>query len=185
MPTVISHAVVAVALAAPFPEKVVTKRVLWLGAIGSMLPDLDVVAFRLGIKYEDILGHRGFTHSLLFAGVAAVVLTMLVPHSKRHWLWLYLFLATASHGVLDALTNGGLGIGFFSPFDPTRYFFSARPIEVSPIGSGFFSDRGLKVVVSELLWLWLPALLFATLLIVLRKYLTTSCEVPDSSKDRQ
>ena len=39
---------------------------------------------------------------------------------------LYLFLSTASHGVLDALTDGGLGVAFFSPFDQTRYFFPFR-----------------------------------------------------------
>jgi inner membrane protein len=65
---------------------------------------------------------------------------------------------TASHGALDALTNGGLGVAFFAPFDATRYFFPWRPVEVSPIGvAAFFSQRGLEVFVSELLWLWLPA----------------------------
>jgi hypothetical protein len=33
-----------------------------------------------------------------------------------------LFLATAGHGLLDAMTNGGLGLAFFSPFDNHRYF---------------------------------------------------------------
>src|SRR5215831_7502105 len=50
----------------------------------------------------------------------------------RFALFAYLFLATASHGVLDAMTNGGLGVAFFSPFDTTRYFLPWRPIRVSP-----------------------------------------------------
>ena len=78
---------------------------------------------------------------------------------SRLTLWLYLFLATASHGFLDAMTDGGLGVAFFSPFDNTRYFFTWTPIRVSPIGiSRFFSARGLAVVKSELLWVWVPAL---------------------------
>ena len=72
---------------------------------------------------------------------------------------------TASHGFLDAFTNGGLGVAFFSPFDPTRYFFPWTPIEVSPIGAvRFFSQRGLLVIISELRWVWLPSLALGLIL---------------------
>ena len=68
-----------------------------------------------------------------------------------------LFLLTASHGILDAFTNGGLGVALLSPFDNGRYFFPWTPIEVSPIGvRAFFSAWGLGVLKSELLWVWLP-----------------------------
>ncbi|NIM77978.1 MAG: hypothetical protein GTO20_04240 [Candidatus Aminicenantes bacterium] len=60
---------------------------------------------------------------------------------------LYFFLLTASHGVLDAFTNGGLGIALLSPFDTTRHFSPWQPIEVAPIGIwAFFSDWGVKVM---------------------------------------
>ena len=59
------------------------------------------------------------------------------------------------------MTNGGMGVGFFIPFDATRYFFPFYPIEVSPIGGGFFSARGLVVIKNELLWIWLPSIVFA------------------------
>jgi inner membrane protein len=82
----------------------------------------------------------------------------------------YLFLATASHGVLDAITNGGLGVAFFSPFDNTRYFLPWRPVRVSPIAVyRFFSARGYAVLQSELLWIWLPAILFAGMVLALRR----------------
>jgi len=62
--------------------------------------------------------------------------------------------------VLDALTNGGLGVAFFSPFDTQRYFFPWTPIQVSPIGaSRFFSTRGIDVLWSEIVWIWGPAIL--------------------------
>jgi inner membrane protein len=71
--------------------------------------------------------------------------------------WLgFLFLVAVSHGLLDALTDGGLGVAFFAPFDGRRYFFPWRPIEVSPIGLGFFSARGARTFLSELQWVWLP-----------------------------
>jgi inner membrane protein len=127
----------------------------------AILPDIDVIGFSLGVHYGDLWGHRGMTHSLLFAALIAVCVA--VPLQKgiheQGKLALLLSLVTASHGALDALTNGGLGVAFFSPFDPRRYFFPWRPILVSPIGmGGLFSDRALRVLWSEIPWVWLPAL---------------------------
>jgi len=80
------------------------------------------------------------------------------------WPWwsyvLYFFVVTASHGILDAMTDGGRGIAFFAPFDTTRYFFPWRPVRVSPISiRAFFSARGLQILSSELLFIWLPTTL--------------------------
>ena len=134
-----------------------------------MLPDIDVVGFRFGIRYGDFWGHRGFTHSLLFASILATLapgwdsLTR-CPGLNRTWLWLYFFLATASHGILDAMTNGGLGVAFFSPFNNTRFFLPWHPILVSPISlTRFFSGRGVAVLRSELIWIWIPTGLLAVL----------------------
>ena len=140
-----------------------------------MIPDLDVIGFRFGVHYGDFWGHRGFTHSLAFAALlasAALILLFpsVMPNLGLPALWVYLFLATASHGVLDAMTDGGLGVAFFSPFNNRRYFFSWTPIRVSPIGIGnFFSGRGLAVVQSELLWVWIPAVALVGLAWILRK----------------
>ena len=88
------------------------------------------------------------------------------PAAAMTGLFLYFFLCTASHGVLDAMTNGGLGVAFFSPFDTTRYFFPMRPFLVSPIGiSEFFSAYGVQVLASEASWIWLPS---CTAFVVLR-----------------
>ena len=90
-------------------------------------------------------------------------------------LWSYLFLATASHGFLDALTDGGLGVAFLAPFHNERYFLPIRPIPVSPIAPPrFFSERGLPVIRSELLWVWLPSALLATLALLVRRRLRSS-----------
>ena len=85
-----------------------------------MIPDLDVVGFRFGIHYGDFLGHRGFTHSLAFAiflagSVLIFAFSRGVSDLSRPALWVYLFLATASHGFLDAMTDGGLGVALFAP----------------------------------------------------------------------
>ena len=162
MPTVFTHPVVALALTPFFRKALPGKRWIAVGALLTVVPDFDTIGFRLGIEYGDPLGHRGLTHSLLFAAAVALALAALVKE-KRGALFLYLFLCAASHGLLDAFTDGGLGVAFFAPFDDTRYFFPWRPIEVSPIGAGFFSGRGLAVLLSELAWVWAPTLLIGTL----------------------
>jgi inner membrane protein len=61
--------------------------------------------------------------------------------------------------VLDAMTDGGLGVAWFWPWSDQRYFLPLHPIEVSPIGlSRFLSPRGLEVLISEARWVWLPCL---------------------------
>lgn len=137
-----------------------------LGVVCAVLPDIDVLSFAFKIEYGDFLGHRGFTHSILFAALVAWALaTFAFPRdawlAPRDRVWLYFFLCGLSHGVLDAMTNGGLGVAFFSPFDRSRYFLPWRPIEVSPIGvASFFTSQGLAVIRSELQWVMLPAIVF-------------------------
>jgi inner membrane protein len=142
-----------------------TKR-LWISAVVcSILPDYDTVGYFYGIPYNSFLGHRGFTHSLPFALLLALVTVRFVfPAVTRlsgHWLklLLFFFFVTASHGFLDAMTSGGLGVAFFSPFVLTRYFLPWRPLKVSPIGIfDFTPGQGRDVFVSELLWVILPSL---------------------------
>jgi len=162
-----SHAVAALSIGACFYRPGTPRRVWTIGMLCSVIPDVDVVGFRFGIRYGDFWGHRGFTHSLGFAALLAGAIVALgfreaTPGLNHLSLWAYFFLATASHGLLDAMTDGGLGIAFFSPFDNHRYFLPWTPIRVSPIGAGrFLSDRGVAVLQSELVWIWMPAVLFA------------------------
>jgi inner membrane protein len=135
-----------------------------LAAVCAALPDADALGFGLGIHYSDPLGHRGLTHSFFFALAIGFLVVILffrnIEFGSRNWWTLvaFFFVATASHGVLDALTNGGLGVAFFAPFSNTRYFFPWHPIEVSPLGiEPFLSSRGVEVMVSELKWVWIPS----------------------------
>src|SRR5262245_1457683 len=114
MPTIISHAAVPLALAIGLGREAVPGRLAQVGIVAAILPDLDVLAFGLGIAYENALGHRGFTHSLAFAALAGLAAsymyrTLRTTSGRAFW---FVFLATASHGMLDAFTNGGLGVAF-------------------------------------------------------------------------
>lgn len=163
MASAFSHAFVALALGRATQHPVMTRQVLFVGMVCSMVPDLDVIGFSFGIRYGDLWGHRGLTHSLFFAGLLSAALVGLWhqrnSRTAKFWLFIYFFLCTASHGVLDAMTDGGLGVAFFSPIDTGRYFFSVRPVAVSPIGIGeFFTADAFRVLVSEVKWIWLPTL---------------------------
>jgi len=178
MASAFTHVFVAAALGkAVSPEKMPLR--FWtLGLFCTLLPDLDVFAFQLGIPYRHMLGHRGLFHSLPFALLVGLLVVSLafrkVPRFSGQWWMLtgYFFAVTASHGVFDAMTSGGYGIAFFSPFDNTRYFLPWRPLVVSPIGVyGFFSRWGWSVLMSEFLWIWVPMLTVLVMVILFRRVL--------------
>ena len=163
MASALTHAFSAVALCKTLSRRKRDWRFWTLAVASSILPDADVVGLALGIEYGDLLGHRGFSHSLLFAAVWSLLVVSceyrrLMKFSRHWWSLVSLFfLVTVSHGILDAMTNGGLGVAFFAPFDTARYFFPWRPISVSPVGVGqFFSAQGAAIVASEIEYVWLP-----------------------------
>jgi inner membrane protein len=143
----------------------------------STLPDADVIGYRwLYIPSYHFVGHRGFFHSPFFAALLSILIVFIfyrkeVIFSNRWWKYvLYFFILTASHGLLDALTNGGNGIALLSPFTNNRYFFPWTPIEVSPFSiQALLGERGLTVFGSELLWIWIPCFLIVIFLKIKRK----------------
>jgi inner membrane protein len=163
MPTVFTHAVVGVAISTL--GRPAGARLGLAAAACAVVPDLDMVAVWLGVPWFHVLGHRGFSHSLAFAAILGGVLAARGFHERgggRLAAWLVLSTATASHGVLDAITDGGPGVAFFAPFDSGRYLLPWRPIPASPISvRGLFSARGAAVVRAEVLLLCLPAVLLA------------------------
>ena len=174
MPTVFTHAAVPLALGLGLGRAIVPPRLLAAGIVAAALPDLDIVTFHLGIPYSADLGHRGFSHSLVFA--AGVGLAGAAGHRALRAgfarVFLFLFAATVSHGVLDAFTDGGLGVAFLWPWSGERYWAPAalRVVEVSPISvRRFLSARGLAVLASELCWIWLPALAVGLILVAVRR----------------
>ena len=79
------------------------------------------------------------------------------------------------HSILDAMTSGGYGVAFFSPFDNSRYFFPWRPIKVSPLGiANFFTERGIRVILSELIWIGIPGTFYIVLVSIFKKFKRTT-----------
>ncbi len=189
MPTVFSHPAVPLAIGLGMGRDAISRRLLLAGVVASTLPDLDVLAFDFGIPYSAELGHRGFSHSLFFAGLVALVGACGFRALRTSFVraFMFLFVATASHGVLDAFTNGGLGIAFFWPWSAERYFAPFQVIEVAPLSaSRLFSQRGVFVLLSEVLWVWLPSALVTAALAVYRAHIAlTSVRSRPASRFRR
>jgi inner membrane protein len=168
MPSIISHPAVPLAIGFGLGRGIVTRPLLAAGVLCSIIPDLDVYLQ----LYSTSIGHRGVTHSIAFAlacGALACAFSRRLG-TRGFTAFCFVALATASHGVLDAFTNGGPPVVFFWPFSSEGAFMPWRVIEVSPIGiSRFFSARAVTVLTSELQWVWLPAASLGTALFFLRR----------------
>ena len=162
MPTGFSHSLLGVAAGKIFGSERFkkTKIRFWiLSFICPSLPDLDVIGYYLGIPYAHVMGHRGITHSLFFALIMAILITIIFfrreKFSSKNNLLIttYFTLIIASHGLLDGFTNGGHGIAYFAPFINDRYFFSFNPLQVAVL------NPKIDVLKNEFMWLWLPIII--------------------------
>lgn len=170
MPTIVSHAAVPLAIGLGLGDKRIPRSLLAAGVASSMLPDADVILFRFGATYDSVWSHRGFSHSLglaLFLGMFAAL-------ALRRWspaMTAFLFVAasTASHGLLDMMTNGGHGVAILWPLTDQRYLFDWRPIRVAPLALSRFPARAAAIVKTEFLWIWVPASLVGLGLVAWRR----------------
>ncbi|WP_447594379.1 metal-dependent hydrolase [Aquipseudomonas campi] len=190
MTTLITHPLPLLAVGLALGARTIPPRLLFVGLLFTLLPDADVLAFKLGIAYADAFGHRGFSHSLLFAGLcgtfAALACRLLGCGPLKAFSWISL--AVASHSLLDAATDGGLGVAWLWPWSEQRFFLPWRPIEVSPFIHGFFTQRGIEVLLSEARWIWWPCLLLALASMGLRRFahsLARSRSKPTSNRSSE
>ncbi len=163
MPTAMTHYVLGLVAAKTVRPARTMWRFLLLSMVCSAFPDIDVLGLRAGIPYDHFLGHRGFFHSPFFALLLSVLVVAVffwrneAFRRKRGLLTVYFFLLTANHGLLDAMTDGGLGVAMLSPVSNARYFLPWRPLYAAPLGRGIFSERGIEVLGCELVWILIPA----------------------------
>ena len=130
-------------------------------------------------SYHSPWGHRGFTHSIVFAICCGLLAVCCFRLSQNRSVPVFLFLSFSmiSHGLLDAMTYGGLGVGIGWPFTEQRFFFSWRPLPVSPIGiERFFNYWGMYVIKKEAVLVWLPLLGAFSLIWMVRIAITSCCK---------
>jgi inner membrane protein len=104
------------------------KRAMLLGALAQSIPDIDFVSALWNDPASNLLAHRGFTHSLLFAVLSTALFALLAAHfHRRHKiglkLWVLFFAVEIGvHLFLDAFNNYGMGL--FEPFSHRRIAFN-------------------------------------------------------------
>ena len=166
MPSWVAHAIAGIAVAAPFQTPDETRRFGITAALCTIVPDLDAIGRPFG--YEDIEllgGHRGFTHSIVFAVLLGAAVAWGVFHGERSEgmrlrLWICFTLVTLTHGLLDGLTTKG-GIMYFSPFTDARYSFAWKPLDSSRYArpTNVLGTIG-NLVRGEMTYVILPSMLF-------------------------
>ena len=133
VPSSVSHAISAVAIAAAIAPRQSWRRVASIGALAAVAPDLDGLPRLLGWNTSALLVHRGLTHSVWFAVAAAACLsvgTWRRSGASRTRMFVFLALALLSHGVLDTFSNYGSGVGvaLLSPLSAHRFNAPWQPI---------------------------------------------------------
>ncbi len=153
MPTYL-HCAPALALAATLGRRRVPAGLVLTGIAASVLPDLDMLNVRYGgVGYSAALGHRGLTHSIVFALVLGLLAALAAPRRGWHRGVAFLFVAasTVSHPLLDLLTDRGIGTALFWPVSDRRVTLPWRPLPLT--GAGLFGTTRLWL---ECLWIGLP-----------------------------
>ena len=118
--------------------KILGRKAMVAGALAQSIPDIDFLAYFWLDQTDNLLAHRGITHSILF-GIAVVIglsaATKRIFHKRKftweHGAWLF-GLNVFCHLFIDAFN--AYGVGWFEPFSHTRFSF-----QVLFVADPFFS----------------------------------------------
>lgn len=169
MPTIFTHPIVGLSVGRLISLRPLPFRFWVLSFICPALPDIDVIGIPFGIASESVFGHRGLTHSFVFAIIISILVVKLFFRTEKILslrgltLTLYFTFITGSHGMLDALSDGNNGVVLFWPFKNTKVFFPFTPIMDSPISLKIFGEQGYRILINEFLLIWLPLISIVSL----------------------
>ena len=160
MASAITHFIVGSTLALPaIRSELSSISPKWLIPVSAGLlavaPDFDTLVMRaFDIPHDSFFGHRGLFHSPFFLAIASAILASIAArgHAGRivarvAAMW---SMAAITHPVLDAMTDGGLGVMLLFPISTARVFLPWRPIHVSPLSIPRFFDNAGYILRSEL-----------------------------------
>ena len=141
----LTHIALGACMGDAFAGKQLGKRAMFLGAVAQSVPDIDFVASFWNSTSENLLAHRGFTHSILFAVMITPLLALLAerwhrPHNISLRKWILFFGAQAFiHLLIDGMNV--YGVGWFEPFSHYRvsynWIFVADPFYSIWLGIAF------------------------------------------------
>ncbi len=143
----ITHIVLGATIGEVIAGKQLGKKAMVIGAIAQSVPDFDFIMSIWLRPVDELLSHRGITHSILFALVIATTIGLLASKLKRpnnlsasKWM-IFIALELFAHLILDGLNN--YGVGWFEPFSQQRISFNviyvADPFYSIPLAIGFIA----------------------------------------------
>lgn len=144
----ITHIALGAAVGEILLGKKLGKRALFIGAAANSFPDIDFIASLWLSPANNVLAHRGFTHSLLCMALLTLIffwgaITWDKQQAVTRTGWFLFFLSQLGlHLFVDAFN--AYGVGWFIPFDDVRISFNTIFV-VDP----FFSS--VLIVVAVLL----------------------------------
>ena len=124
----ITHIVVGATIGEAFAGKKLGKRAMFLGAVAQSLPDIDFISSAWTGTAENLLAHRGFTHSFLFILLISPVMGLIAerwhrPHNISLLKWSLFFGVNALiHVLIDGMNS--YGTGWFEPFSHARISYN-------------------------------------------------------------
>jgi inner membrane protein len=125
----LTHIAIGACIGELFLGKKIGRKAMLYGALAASIPDIDfVTAFWMNTP-DDLMAHRGFTHSFLFAFIVIGGLAFFFRHRHRveqirirTWL-LFIGVEIGSHLFLDVFN--AYGIGWLEPFSHRRFSFNS------------------------------------------------------------
>lgn len=124
----LTHIALGACMGEAFAGKTVGKKTMLWGVLAQSIPDIDFIASFWLNTSDNLLAHRGFTHSFLFAALITPIIAFTAyslhkPHNISFIRWI-LFIGSVifMHDFLDAFNN--YGVGWFEPFSHARISFN-------------------------------------------------------------
>ncbi len=124
----LTHVALGACIGEAFFGRVIGKKAMLWGALAQSVPDIDFVAAFWMSPADNLLAHRGFTHSIIFILIVTPFLSLLAERwhrpyniSIRRWI-LFFSLQIFIHIFIDAFNN--YGVGWFEPFSHYRISFN-------------------------------------------------------------
>jgi inner membrane protein len=123
----ITHIALGAAVGEIMLGKKIGKRALVIGAIANSFPDIDFITSLWLPPADNVLAHRGFTHSLVFMGLTALLFFLAAIRwdkkllvSRKAWFFFFL-IQLGLHLFVDAFN--AYGVGWYIPFNEARISF--------------------------------------------------------------
>ena len=163
MATLVAHAAIPVLTRrlVAVPEHL-ERRLLVAAVALACWQDADYATLAFEVRPEEMLGHRGLTHGLFVAAALALVVAFAAFRELRgtRAFWVvaaFLFVAGASHGVLDALTGGDVGVALLAPLSNARFASPFKLLASCPGGvDEMLGYWGVMTIANELLYVVVP-----------------------------